>query len=1520
MISSLKITLAAAIFASAAQAQPVVYDMGVDDEASFQVFRDAMYKSEYVRVEYAKTPNPRVVASVTALMVFSTNNPNATTQELTNFLDSYSAEMALAFLGDEDLQLGSSFFAAVRKLDRGAVAFDGTGLDTRVSARLLEVLDVAIPAPLDFTSTQKRMVKYENARLRSFTDAPEWSMVLLLALKGQDLDGVSNSILPGIVSTYLVNEGYDPVPSNPNAGVFQPVTSALSSMPVNFTGYSALLSEVNASADIDGTALQTNLNAQFVSLGNANLSKVNAIKDAMDPTNNPPTVIEAAENGTSEIILEAQIAEYDQALRDASDNRAEFQWNTMLLLQSDQESARMYGSSARDFSHIQLETDSTLTKVKLGVQVASSSAQLGIAIASGEPGDAVGAASDLIINSLDLADEFGAFDSPPPPEEQIFDQLVQVREDINELRLAMDERFDQIEVQLNTIYTQINSGFNQIGMDIGDLQTSVDAISLSVIEQQAALERLEDALFGLASDALWLDLANQVDLVLNYRSGGSDLPYETAAQNYIASQSQLGTFSITGAAGTAYAGSTTPELTSFDDALTILGGSSIGNDINNLRTFPGLGLGQSNLFPTRVVGAAPWTQGASVYTQLAQESRWYFAYLYENQLMSAGTPDLDAIIERGNDLIAMMENGRDAVLFEAMLDGYQTTINNLSNRESTLITQVENSVRPPNNIPGSANIDMFGGLTQPDVQLTLPSISQIIGVGPSGANLPMPNNPNAWNLFMTSESEKDIAPLTFAFVYDIAFSEGRNVTQTYEWNMNLLTSGGNEVLLNFGFTVDGNPAGQDLGLRVQTNRQIHMRISDDNGIDPYAFDDSQDAERLLGDNIGLWINLRNHLLSDERLTGQNLLLPGGPNGSLTLFEIVYDVGLGAPTFPHINGRPKAIEFLQGLQSEAWFDCRNDSSIIESGDELLDWHILLGAYSSLSMPDMIAGSTVAASALRGIPSARSFAINVNVDTHYAANGLFPSDAVFIADRLQSNIDAFRAEVDAWVSLPFLGHGYINYILAELNELSESAFDLAIDDRYESGQKLDVSVDNGLLANDVDQRYRTIEVASNTQPKSGSLVVNPDGSFVYIADDIHAGTVSFDYTSRAQITDINGNSQYFESNPATVVININPFTQSFIAVPSDCPTIALAIDLILDDPNSVIELAPGSYNELINTQSKAFTLRSASGNAEDTIISGWQLTDPDGYGRVITINSGEGRDTVIQDVTISDGRGFQIYPFAGAGMLITDAEPTVRGCIFKNNFAFNLGGGIAISGTKAPLIVNCLFYDNTSRAGGAIGTFEYFGGAVAGAGDAIVVNCTFVGNQDIDGDGGAMFFDALSTNSFVANSVLWGNTPDQIVGSGVDIRYSVVQDGVPAGVTDGGGNISADPQLVNPNIFGGGDFRIGAGSQAIDAGDSTQPLLAGILTDLGSDARFIDDLDTPDSGIGSSPIIDMGAYEFQGAEPCPADFTGDGIINFFDVSAFLQLFGTQDPEADFTDDGIWNFFDVSAFLQAFAAGCP
>lgn len=58
----------------------------------------------------------------------------------------------------------------------------------------------------------------------------------------------------------------------------------------------------------------------------------------------------------------------------------------------------------------------------------------------------------------------------------------------------------------------------------------------------------------------------------------------------------------------------------------------------------------------------------------------------------------------------------------------------------------------------------------------------------------------------------------------------------------------------------------------------------------------------------------------------------------------------------------------------------------------------------------------------------------------------------------------------------------------------------------------------------------------------------------------------------------------------------------------------------------------------------------------------------------------------------------------------------------------------------------------------------------------------------------------------------------------------------------------------------------------------------------------------------------------AVDCIADFNHDGLIDFFDILAFLSAFDAQDPAADLNNDGAFDFFDALAFLQAFADGCP
>jgi hypothetical protein len=64
--------------------------------------------------------------------------------------------------------------------------------------------------------------------------------------------------------------------------------------------------------------------------------------------------------------------------------------------------------------------------------------------------------------------------------------------------------------------------------------------------------------------------------------------------------------------------------------------------------------------------------------------------------------------------------------------------------------------------------------------------------------------------------------------------------------------------------------------------------------------------------------------------------------------------------------------------------------------------------------------------------------------------------------------------------------------------------------------------------------------------------------------------------------------------------------------------------------------------------------------------------------------------------------------------------------------------------------------------------------------------------------------------------------------------------------------------------------------------------------------------------ATPVTDPG---------CPADLTGDGLLNFFDLAAYLDLFNAGDPAADLASPpGVLNFFDLASYLDLYNAGCP
>jgi hypothetical protein len=136
--------------------------------------------------------------------------------------------------------------------------------------------------------------------------------------------------------------------------------------------------------------------------------------------------------------------------------------------------------------------------------------------------------------------------------------------------------------------------------------------------------------------------------------------------------------------------------------------------------------------------------------------------------------------------------------------------------------------------------------------------------------------------------------------------------------------------------------------------------------------------------------------------------------------------------------------------------------------------------------------------------------------------------------------------------------------------------------------------------------------------------------------------------------------------------------------------------------------------------------------------------------------------------------------------------------------------------------------------------------------------------------------------------------------------------------GGNNIDADPLFVDPH---NGDYRLSSGSLCIDAASNTY-MPKDIDTDLDDNPRFIEDPNTPDTGLGDCPMVDMGSYEFQeGTEDCcPWDLDGDGSVGVSDLLSLLASWGPcKGCPADFDGDGSVGVSDLLALLANWGS-CP
>jgi hypothetical protein len=339
---------------------------------------------------------------------------------------------------------------------------------------------------------------------------------------------------------------------------------------------------------------------------------------------------------------------------------------------------------------------------------------------------------------------------------------------------------------------------------------------------------------------------------------------------------------------------------------------------------------------------------------------------------------------------------------------------------------------------------------------------------------------------------------------------------------------------------------------------------------------------------------------------------------------------------------------------------------------------------------------------------------------------------------------------------------------------------------------------------------------------------------------------------------------------------------------------------------IEVAPGTYYEAINFKGKAIRLYSADGRDATTINATGLVSS------VVTCNSDEGADTMLDGFTITGGNGVR-----GGGMYNFNSSPTVTNCIFSSNTSDGRGGGMCNYGydnPTNPTVTNCNFIDNSGHYGGGMDNTNssptvtncnfientgYTGGGMLNEfySDSIVTNCTFISNTSGGRGAGMMNFyqssptvtncnfsknwvvytgggmsNEQNSNSIVTNCTFSDNTAGSYGGmhneaSNPTVTNCILWGDTPDEIADtlsaasivtysdvqggwtGTGNINADPMFADAL---NGDYRLLAGSPCIDTGnDAAVP--PGVTTDLDGNPRI------------QGACVDMGAFEAPPVTP-------------------------------------------------------
>lgn len=352
-------------------------------------------------------------------------------------------------------------------------------------------------------------------------------------------------------------------------------------------------------------------------------------------------------------------------------------------------------------------------------------------------------------------------------------------------------------------------------------------------------------------------------------------------------------------------------------------------------------------------------------------------------------------------------------------------------------------------------------------------------------------------------------------------------------------------------------------------------------------------------------------------------------------------------------------------------------------------------------------------------------------------------------------------------PLLGMHQLNHLNLKGNRLSEESINIYIPQirannsnmwiDFESGVRFHLRISStagGSVASPGEGVFVYEEGAPadvKAQADPGFVFAGWSGTYLTDTNPLHV-EVYQDCSFRANFLSVR-HTLYVDDNG----LNDTHPGDSGTSDPSEDGTPGHTFDLIQEaidvaPSGAKIIVRPGTYRERIDLLGKRITLMGFDPN--DPGEAGWPVIDGGGDGPVVSVTHGEDANCMLAGFVITGGKA------ASAAIQCSASSPTIVNCLIVGNRGSDPNGAVVRCMDSSATLVNCTIADNyTGRNGAAL----------------------YLQNSDV----------------LVVNSILWGNTPSQIVTSGArvpSVRYSCI-----AGGWSGTGNIDADPLFASSGLW-------------------------------------------------------------------------------------------------------------------------